>query len=286
MSIEAMKQALEALDEAANVLTSRMFADSAAALREAIEQAEKPVAWQQELGNILCLIHRDGGDYISEHGWRKAIDDATLKVAKLNSYMSVPQYEHPDPVAYVTGYYGGRCVIEPLNKAMVMPSGMALYTTPPSAPVQELVQCEPQPTVTEDGYCAWVCPQPVGYLMQCCECDLIHEVEFRVVKYEPRPSEEFVVVDDPNMQCQLRMKRRDDISPAAKQKPVAYRWKGELFTPNEIEMLDVTDAVPLYEHQREWVGLSVNEARNFYESKLGREALVYTIDEFLEEKNT
>jgi hypothetical protein len=45
MSIEAMKQALEALDEAANVLTSSMFADAAAALREAIEQAEKPVAW-------------------------------------------------------------------------------------------------------------------------------------------------------------------------------------------------------------------------------------------------
>jgi hypothetical protein len=41
MSIEAMKQALEALDEAANVLTSSMFADAAAALREAIEQAEQ-----------------------------------------------------------------------------------------------------------------------------------------------------------------------------------------------------------------------------------------------------
>ena len=94
MSIEAMNQALEALDEAANVLTSPMFADAAAALREAIEQAGEPVAWQQELGNILCLIHRDGGHDISEHGWRKAIDDATLKVAKLNSYMSVPQYEH------------------------------------------------------------------------------------------------------------------------------------------------------------------------------------------------
>jgi hypothetical protein len=47
MSIEVMSQALEALDEAANVLTSRMFADAAAALREAIEQAEQqePVAW-------------------------------------------------------------------------------------------------------------------------------------------------------------------------------------------------------------------------------------------------
>jgi hypothetical protein len=80
MSIEAMRQAVEALDEAANVLTSPMFADAAAALREAIEQAEKQA-----------------------------------------------------PVAYVTGYYGGRCVIEPLNKAMVMPSGVALYAAPPAA---------------------------------------------------------------------------------------------------------------------------------------------------------
>jgi hypothetical protein len=81
------------------------------------------VAWQQELGNILCCIHRDGGQYISEHGWRKAIDDATLKMAKLNA--------------------------------------------------------------ASDN-----------------------------------------------------------------QKPVAYKWKGELFTPGEIEMLDVDDAVPLYQHTR------------------------------------
>jgi hypothetical protein len=36
-------------------------------------------------------------------------------------------------VAYVSGYYDGRCVIEPLNRAMVLPVNMALYTTPPAA---------------------------------------------------------------------------------------------------------------------------------------------------------
>ena len=35
-----------------------------------------------------------------------------------------------EPVAEVKGYYGGRCVVEPLNPAMVLPSGMALYTHP------------------------------------------------------------------------------------------------------------------------------------------------------------
>ena len=45
--------------------------------------------------------------------------------------------------------------------------------------------------------------------------------------------------------------------------------------------------IPLYAAPptREWVGLSVNEARKFYEKYTNREELIYAIDEFLEEKN-
>jgi len=53
---------------------------------------------------------------------------------------------------------------------------------------------------------------------------------------------------------------RDAIEQAGE--PVAYRWKGELFTPGEIEMLDVTEAVPLYEHPRQWVGLTDEDIDN------------------------
>jgi hypothetical protein len=67
-------------------------------------------------------------------------------------------------------------------------------------------QCDPVPE-GEDDFTEWVCPKPVGYLMQCCDCGLIHEVEFRVAKYEPRPSEEFSVVEDPDLQVQMRMRR-------------------------------------------------------------------------------
>jgi hypothetical protein len=35
-----------------------------------------------------------------------------------------------EPVAYVTGVYGGRFTYEPLNPAMVLPVGMALYSAP------------------------------------------------------------------------------------------------------------------------------------------------------------
>ena len=74
-------------------------------------------------------------------------------------------------------------------------------------------ECEPQEEV-EDGWCDWVCPKPRGYLMQCCDCELIHEVDFRVVRYESEDSEVYEVVDDPNLQAQMRLRRRDDLSPA------------------------------------------------------------------------
>ena len=35
-----------------------------------------------------------------------------------------------EPVAYVTGVYSGRFVVAPLNPAIVLPTGMALYSTP------------------------------------------------------------------------------------------------------------------------------------------------------------
>ena len=44
---------------------------------------------------------------------------------------------------------------------------------------------------------------------------------------------------------------------------------------------------PLYTAppKREWVGLTVDEARKFYEKYTNREELIYAIDKFLEEKN-
>ena len=112
-----------------------------------------------------------------------------------------------------------------------------------------VVQCEPQEAL-EDGWCDWVCPKPQGYLMQCCDCELIHEVDFRVVQYEPKPSEVYEVVDDPNLQAQMRLRRRDDLSP-----------------------------------KREWVGLTLNEAEEFYDKYTDRAELINAIDKFLEEKN-
>jgi hypothetical protein len=33
-----------------------------------------------------------------------------------------------EPVAAVTGYHGGHCVVEPIDRAQLLPVGMALYS--------------------------------------------------------------------------------------------------------------------------------------------------------------
>ncbi len=70
------------------------------------------------------------------------------------------------------------------------------------------------------------------------------------MQYEPKPSEGYEVVDDPNLQAQMRLRRRDDLSP-----------------------------------KREWVGLTLNEAEEFYDKYTDRAELINAIDKFLEVKN-
>lgn len=41
------------------------------------------------------------------------------------------------------------------------------------------VACEPMDPLSGDGWCEWIHPLP-GYLMQCCDCGLVHEMDFRI----------------------------------------------------------------------------------------------------------
>lgn len=48
------------------------------------------------------------------------------------------------------------------------------------------VQCQPA-QVEDDGWTEWLHPLP-GYLSQCCDCGLVHELEFRIGECEaPSP---------------------------------------------------------------------------------------------------
>ena len=65
-----------------------------------------------------------------------------------------------------------------------------------------------------EDWSEWVCPDPKGYLMECCDCGLVHEAEFMVVRYKSETEREVCEpVDDPNLQAVFRMRRSEQWSP-------------------------------------------------------------------------
>lgn len=117
----AARMARELLSEAINYTSSQAFSpsmtrDIAKGLADLDQALEQP---QDEFQHGTCAECGVTSTDNSMHA---------LYCVDCISKMEQPQ---PEPVARVTGYYAGRCVIEPLNRALVMPDGMALYTHPP-----------------------------------------------------------------------------------------------------------------------------------------------------------
>jgi len=105
MSIEAMKQALEAMELHATQyphMQKGYTVDAITALRAAIEAAEQP-----------------------------------------------------EPVARVTGYFNGQCVIEPLDPALVLTTGLALYGHAPAPQPPATIPDNSQEWSKLDGAQAW-----------------------------------------------------------------------------------------------------------------------------------
>ena len=69
----------------------------------------------------------------------------------------------------------------------------------------------------------WVCPDPKSYLMKCCDCGLVHEAQFGVVRYKSETErEDCDMVNDSNLQAVFRMRRSEQWSP----EDTAYRPGG------------------------------------------------------------
>ena len=54
----------------------------------------------------------------------------------------------------------------------------------------------------------WVQPVPRGYLLQCCECGLVHRIDFRVVK-DKRKATKRMVIQGSRYKAQFRVYRDD-----------------------------------------------------------------------------
>jgi hypothetical protein len=116
-----------------------------------------------------------------------------------------------------------------------------LLATPPAAPVQEpwkpsdtanriggLPQDFIEHKVENEGdWSEWVNPDSEQYFMKCCDCGLVHEMQFKVVKYSEGDECEFI--DDADLQAVFRARRA---TPPAAQKP----WVG--LSEEEVEAYD------------------------------------------------
>lgn len=97
----------------------------------------------------------------------------------------------------------------------------------------------------EDGWSDWVCPDPKSYLMKCCDCGLVHEAQFGVVRYpDTTEKDNCDMVDDPNLQAVFRMRRSEQWTP----KDTAYR-PGGLAQP---EQKPVKESAVTHSHL--WIG--------------------------------
>lgn len=69
-----------------------------------------------------------------------------------------------------------------------------------------------QHTENDDGYCDWETPVMEGYKMACCDCGLVHEVDFGVLEIEEHlPNGDWKAVELPKdkYRVQMRMKRNN-----------------------------------------------------------------------------
>ena len=62
--------------------------------------------------------------------WLRESWDEAQKIAASYGEELHPVNHTLEPVAYVTGFYNGHCVIQPTDPALVLPVGMALYRAP------------------------------------------------------------------------------------------------------------------------------------------------------------
>lgn len=94
---------------------------------EVIEQPaqQEPVGWQ----------YRDSNDDGTWGGWlgcdKRLAEDKYRQVRALYASPQ-PAPVQQEPVAVVSGYYGGQCVILPIDPARIFNSNTALYTSPPA----------------------------------------------------------------------------------------------------------------------------------------------------------
>jgi hypothetical protein len=106
----------------------KLCVDGCIACDARAQPAQEPVAFDLflESQDFYELMQTYRHYPIDAHIPFEAVKDA-LRAVHIKAALAQPAQE---PVAYVTGMSFGRFIVEPINSAMILPIGMALYSAP------------------------------------------------------------------------------------------------------------------------------------------------------------
>ena len=154
-----------------------------------------------------------------------------------------PPKEEQKPVAYITGFFKGHCVIEPTDRATVLPVGMALYRAPREwvgLTDEEIDALSQAPSLTDE---LMDCVDRLGS-----EADTVDpRVWQHLLVYAPKPEEEPVAYLHNETEL-LRLARRansGDFEPS--------HWTSLYTAPQKKEWVGLTDEEIAQGLKESWV---------------------------------
>jgi hypothetical protein len=139
-----------------------------------------------------------------------------MSITAMKQALEALEEAHPKPynesvISHVEAITALRTAIEAADEQEAWKSSDTAYR--PDGLPQDFIKHEVD---SFDDWSEWVCPDPTQYFMKCCDCGLVHEMQFNVVKYsEGDKCEDF---DDPYVQAVFRARRVTP--PAAQPAPV------------------------------------------------------------------
>ena len=291
MSIEVMKQALEALEwnygtDLENIENCTAWLDklnaTIPALRQAIEQAEKQepafyvipatdrfgegyeqTFWEDPAGFPVYTRPVYASDISQEcvdetakdrHEFEEMVKKGTKAWADTPDDWVDELRGGAEPVAFVSGYYGGQCVILPVYKDKLFSPGTALYTAPVyTRPVVHAVRCTyPQ------------CQATNGCVGACSKTTPVHTIDMseKHVHESDKDRHEWGLVTDDALIEEVRRRgftiRDAQISPKIKDEYELCCQKYDTCTE---------PCTPRGRHlaKREWVGLTEQDVHDAFQ---------------------
>ena len=198
-----------------------------------------------------------------------------------------PPKEEQKPVAYITGFFKGHCVIEPTDRATVLPVGMALYRAPREwvgLTDEEIDALSQAPSLTDE---LMDCVDRLGS-----EADTVDpRVWQHLLVYAPKPEEEPVAWMHNFIEGNVITHRPADIGRHPERWTPLYTAPCQ--TCQSLAMAVMNDQT--YHEKvtpKQWVGLTDEEVSEIIDREIGfnscwgpEEKFARAIEQALKEKN-